>query len=277
MYRLAFVSFHGCPVARLGQKDSGGMNVYVLQIARDLAAQGNLVDVYTRYHDPSDPRVIDLGNGARVIHIEAGPHQSDKETLYGYIPEFIRNLENYCSTEHLSYDLIHSHYWLSGSVGMHLGQSWNTPHVTTFHTLAKAKLRARVGELESNLRVSEEQKIVSEANSIIVSTEQEKQDLVQLYEASKEKIEVVSPGVDTDQFHPKDKIEARKSLGFTDDKVVLYVGRIEPLKGLDILITAFSELDDISDVKLVIVGGNLDAPDEELYKKLLNLKFSIVF
>lgn len=262
MYRLALVSFHGCPVARLGERDSGGMNVYVLQVARELARKGHLVDVYTRCHDPSDPQVVDLGYGARVIHLEAGPYDGTKATLYQYIPEFVGNLQNFTRTEGVSYDLIHSHYWLSGRVGMALRSQWDVPHVTTFHTLARTKLNARAGESESDLRVRVEETIMEEADAIVVSTNQETQDLARLYGTPGHNVSVVPAGVDTEVFRPSDRYEARRDLGLTRQNVVLYVGRIEPLKGLDILIGAVACIEDIPDIGLVVVGGSLGADDE---------------
>ena len=262
MYRLAFVSLHGCPVARLGEKDSGGMNVYVLHLARELARQGNPVDVYTRYHDPNDTQVVDLGHGARVIHIKAGPYDGTKETLYEHIPEFVGNLQMFQRSEGVSYDLIHSHYWLSGRVGMILSGQWDVPHVSTFHTLARAKLKARAGEKEPALRVRVEENVMRDVDAIVVSTEQEKQDLVRLYRAAVHNAWVVPAGVDIERFRPTDQAEARKALGLTERNIILYAGRIEPLKGLDILIGALAGIEDTSDTRLVIVGGSLGADGE---------------
>ena len=275
MDRLAFVSFHGCPVARLGERDSGGMNVYVLQIARELARKGHLVDVYTRGHDPSDPQVVDLGYGARVIHLEAGPYDGMKATLYQYIPEFVGNLQNFTRTEGVSYDLIHSHYWLSGRVGMALRSQWDVPHVTTFHTLARTKLNARAGESESDLRVRVEETIMEEADSIVVSTNQEAQDLARLYGTPGHNVSVVPAGVNTEVFRPSDRYEARRDLGLTRQNVVLYVGRLEPLKGLDILIGAVACIEDISDIALVVVGGSAGADDEMGRLKALSHELGI--
>ena len=269
MYRLAFLSFHGCPVARLGEKDSGGMNVYVLQLARELARQGHLIDVYTRYHDPNDPQIVDLGGGARIIHLKAGPYDETKETLYEYIPEFVINLQKFQPSEAVRYDLIHSHYWLSGRVGMVLSEQWNVPHVSTFHTLARAKLRARAGEDESELRLSVEENVMRSVDAIVVSTEQEKQDLVRLYRAVLRNVRVVPAGVDAELFQPADATDARRDLGLTEGKIILYVGRIEPLKGLDILISALTLMEDTSDTRLVIVGGEL-GKDAEI-KRLKSL------
>ena len=136
MYRLALLSVHGCPVARLGEKDTGGMNVYVLQVARELGRRGHKVDVFTRIHDPNDPQIIELGCNARVIHLNGGPYGEAKEGLHRFIPQFLESLIRFQDEEGVSYDLIHSHYWLSGLAGVELSRTWSVPHATTFHTLA---------------------------------------------------------------------------------------------------------------------------------------------
>lgn len=256
MHRLALLSFHGCPVARLGEKDTGGMNVYVLQLAREFGLRGNQADVYTRCHDPRDPQIVQLGDGARVIHLRAGPYDSTKESLYEYIPEFLSNLCSFQRSEGADYDLIHSHYWLSARVGMTLGRKWCVPHAVTFHTLAKTKLRARAGEKEPDLRISVEERVARAADALIISTEQEKKDLVRLYRAPAHKARVVPAGVDPEMFRPVDRGQARRDLGLAEKKVILYVGRIEPIKGLDILINAVALLEEGDDTRLLVVGGS---------------------
>ena len=263
MYRLALLSFHGCPVARLGEKDTGGMNVYVLQLAREFGRRGHQVDVYTRCHDPKDPQIVDLGDGARVIHLNAGPHDTTKDSFYEYIPEFMGNLCAFKASEGIEYDLIHSHYWLSGRVGVILGRKWGIPHAVTFHTLAKTKLRARAGERESDLRVGVEERVVRVSDGLIVSTEQERQDLIRLYGAQGHKVRVIPAGVDLGMFKSVDKSVARATLGLNGKKVILYVGRIDPIKGLDNLVEAFALLEEKDDATLLIVGGKR-GHDEEL-------------
>ena len=253
--RLALLSFHGCPVARLGEKDTGGMNVYVLQLAREFAARGYRVDVFTRHHDPQDPRIVELEDGARVVHLDAGPYDAAKQDLFNYIPRFISELREFQQSERLAYDVIHSHYWLSGRVGMTLRSAWRVPHVTTFHTLAKTKLRARSGERESQLRQDVEALVISSADGIVVSTEEEKRDVIALYGAHPRKVEVIPAGVNLDMFSPMDREEARRDLGIREENVVLYVGRIEPLKGIDLLIRAASMLECAPDLRVLVVGG----------------------
>ena len=250
------MSFHGCPVARLGEKDTGGMNVYVLQLAREFAAKGYEVDVFTRYHDPHDPKVVELEDGARVIHLDAGPLDAAKEDLFSYIPMFIRELYDFQQSEETRYDMIHSHYWLSGRVGMALSRKWNVPHATTFHTLAKTKLRARVGEREPQLRQDIEALVMSDSDGIVVSTEEEKHDVISLYNAPPHKVEVIPAGVNLEMFSPVEQDYARRELGIEEENIILYVGRIEPLKGIDILIRAVPLLECANDLRVMVVGGN---------------------
>ena len=256
MCRLAILSFHGCPVARLGEKDTGGMNVYVLQLTREFARKGIEVDVFTRYHDPDDPKIVELEDGARVIHLKAGSYEAAKEDLFDYIPEFLSELYSFQKTEGTTYDLVHSHYWLSGRVGMTLSRTWNVPHVATFHTLAQTKLRARVGEREPARRSKVESLVMRDADAIIVSTEEEKQDAVRLYDAHPQKIKVIPAGVNLDTFKPVNQSIARQRVGIHEKQVILYVGRVEPLKGIDVLLEAAALLDRSDDIRVLIVGGS---------------------
>ena len=260
--RFALLSVHGCPVARLGERDSGGMNVYVLQLAKELGRRGHSADVFTRYHYPKDPQVIEVGDNARVVHIKAGPYFEAKESLYRYVPEFLDNLRRFQRAEGLRYEIIHSHYWLSGCVGLELSTEWRSPHVVTFHTLAKRKVRARVGETETQLRVESETRVVRAAAAAVVSTQEEREDLSRLYGVPVEKVRVVPAGVDLGLFRPGDKETARDTLGIAEDSVVLSVGRVQPLKGLDILIGAVARMQQDDSWRLLVVGGTLGRDDE---------------
>ena len=177
----------------------------MLQLAREFAAKGYEVDVFTRYHDPDDPAIVQLDDGARVIHLDAGPIDAAKEDLFNYIPAFIRELYEFQRSEETRYDVIHSHYWLSGRIGMSLSREWNVPHATTFHTLAKTKLRARAGEREPQLRQEIEALVMSDSDGIVVSTEEEKHDVISLYDAPPHKVEVIPAGVNLDMFSPVDQ------------------------------------------------------------------------
>ena len=279
--RLALLSFHGCPVARLGEKDTGGMNVYVLQLAREFAAKGRQVDVFTRYHDPDDPKIVELEDGARVVHLDAGPLDAAKEDLFNYIPTFVRELREFQNSERTRYDSIHSHYWLSGRVGMTLSREWNVPHAATFHTLAKTKLRARAGEREPMLRQEIEALVMSDADGIIVSTDEEKRDVVSLYDAPEHKVEVIPAGVNLDMFSPVEQNAARREIGVAEENVILYVGRVEPLKGIDILVRAVPLLECADNLRLLIVGGNPSGDAErgrlESMAESLGIRDSVTF
>lgn len=258
---LALLSFHSCPVGRLGEKDTGGMNAYVLQLAREYARRGNRVDVFTRHHDPNDPKIVEIEDGARVIHLDSGPANAAKSDLFGHIPRFLGELYRFQRAEGTRYDIVHSHYWLSGRVGMALSREWGCPHVATFHTLAKTKMRARAGEREPQLREDVEGLIMSDADGVIVSTEEERQDIARYYGAPRHNIEVIPAGVNLEMFQPVDRVEARAALasewGIRDEeRVILYVGRIEPLKGIDILLRALPMLEHDGAVRALIVGGN---------------------
>ena len=262
MERIAFISVHGCPSAKLGVRDTGGMNVYIRQVAQELGKRGVLVDIYTRYHDSNDPQVEDMGNGVRVIHIAAGRHSTPKEVIPKHLPEFVCGVLNYTEQEGLSYDLIHSHYWLSGRVGAILGHHWRIPHVASFHTLAEVKQRARVGEQEPVARAVGERKVIASADRIVVFTQHERDAMMRLYDAPSHKIDVIPCGVDVDLFRPMDQGLARDKLGLNGHKVVLYVGRLAPLKGVDILLRAVAQLEERDNTEVLIVGGDLESDRE---------------
>ena len=263
MLRLALICFHSCPTGRLGEKDTGGMNVYVRQLARRLAARGAYVDIFTRCHDPEDPQIVHIGERARVIHLKAGPLALLKEDLYQHIPEFTAALADFARRERLAYDLIHSHYWLSGSIGLAVSRRWQAPHIATFHTLARTKMQARPGEQEVEQRAGVEKAVMDGVDAIVVSTAIERDEIAELYCAPRSKAAVIPPGVDLDLFKPADKAQARRELGLQDEPIVLYVGRIEPLKGIDILLRALALPDCAANARLIIVGGDQENDAEQ--------------
>lgn len=259
---IAILSFHSCPLAPLGEKDIGGMNSYLLQVARGLGRRGHLVDVFTRHHDPKDPEIVELDTGVRIIHLRAGSYDLQKKELHRHSLEFLNNLRWHQQNDRRTYDIIHSHYWLSGKVGMMLSKAWMVPHITSFHTLAKTKLRARVGEKESDLRLSDEHLIIRSADGIVTLAESEKQDMIRLYGAKRNRIKVIPPGVDLKLFAPRDKRIARRKLNLGNGKLVLFAGRAEPIKGLDILVEAIANLEENSGANLVVVGGTVGHDSE---------------
>jgi D-inositol-3-phosphate glycosyltransferase len=233
------------------------MNVYVRELSRQLGQRGYLVDVFTRRSDTESPEVVALDENVRLVHLRAGPlRQVEKEDLRRYAGEFERSLVRFQETHGLRYDIVHSHYWLSGWIGQRLQKRWSVPHVTMFHTLGEVKNRSRITERESSERIRTERELARGADRIVCASQHEKHLLERLYGADPDRIAVVPCGVDLDLFKPADKESARKALGFTDEHIILFVGRIEPLKGLDILISAAAQLEHDPHVYVLIVGGD---------------------
>jgi D-inositol-3-phosphate glycosyltransferase len=253
--KFAVLSVHSCPLGTLGTKDTGGMSVYIREIASELGKQGHLVDIYTRLHDGVPSDVVSLGDGIRLIHLKAGESEIDKLQLYPYLPNFALEVSNHQRLDKYRYDIIYSHYWLSGIVGQFLRGYWDIPHLITFHTLGAVKNKISIGKSEPELRIQSERNLVQGCDGIIATTGKEVDNLVNHYEASIGKTSVIPCGVNLETFHLLDKVGARESLGLGKDPVVLFVGRIEPLKGIDRLIKAFSLLTSWPKIKLIIIGG----------------------
>ena len=273
--RIALICFHSCPVGRLGETKTGGMNVYVRQLARELASKGCRVDVFTRMHDPAEPQVVPISDNARVIHLEAGPVDAPLIDLYSYASAFAEAVIQFRQSEGAEYALIHSHYWLSGVIAMELSRRLDVPHIATFHTLARTKQRARAGERETERRATAEQRVIDSADGLVVSTHIEREDIGGLYGTNGAPIEVIPPGVDLTLFKPVDAGLARRDLGLPDKRTILYVGRIEPLKGLDILLRSVALLQGAADTHLLIVGGNAEEDAELERLKTLALSLNI--
>jgi D-inositol-3-phosphate glycosyltransferase len=262
MARVAMISVHGCPLDQLGSREVGGMQVYVRELSRELGRQGLHVDVFTRKTDPRLPRVVEFGERARVIHLDAGPaRRIDKNAVVQHLPAFIDNLDRFNHREGIEQQYVHSHYWLSGWVGARLGELWRAPHVTTFHTLGRVKNRAnqtaggRGGQLETDRRIEIERRVIRRADAIVASTEHERGALVEQYGARREAVAVVPPGADLSTFEPIGRGEARAALGL-DGEVLLFVGRIDPVKGLDTLLEAVRQLEHRPELRLLVIGGS---------------------
>jgi D-inositol-3-phosphate glycosyltransferase len=267
---VAMISLHTSPQDPPGSGDAGGMNVYILSVAGKLAEQGIPVDIYTRCHGQNLPTVQELGAGARLIQVQAGPCAPVlKENLPGLLPAFLDGVLTYAAAEgdgrpsrHSPYDLVHSHYWLSGWVGSRAKRIWGVPLVTSFHTLGMVKDSAMPAPAarEPVSRVHGEQRLVRASDRILTPTAAEAHELVDLYHADPERIRVVAPGVDRSLFSPRPKEEAKARLRMTNVRLLLYVGRLQPLKGPDVAIRALAEAvradpEATRDVALAVVGG----------------------
>ena len=260
--RVAILSVHTCPLAALGGKETGGMNVYVRATARELGRMGVHVDVFTRSQNPGIRRVVELGTGARVIHLPAGPEAPmAREVVHRHLPEFVDGVEAHRRAEGLEYDLIHGHYWLSGVAGLALRESWGVPFVQMFHTLGRLKnsVAKTPAEVEPEIRLSEEDRIVRLADRVVAANVVERAHLAWYYGASTDRIAVIPCGVDTELFRPMPQVEAKRLLALPPDPLLLYVGRLQPIKGLETLLEAMTALDGAA--QLLIVGGDQDEPE----------------
>ncbi|MDO9085714.1 MAG: glycosyltransferase [Anaerolineaceae bacterium] len=282
MINIAMLSYHTCPLATLGGKDTGGMNVYVHQLTRTLGKLGVHVDVFTRSQDEHVPHVLhDLGYHNRVVHIPAGPEiPLPKTELERYIPKFVQGVKSFVESKNIHYDLIHSHYWMSGIAAIDLSESWDIPFLHMFHTLVlmKNRIARSPQEMEGEYRLIGEKKVIAKANRIIAATLAEKSQLEFLYDTPSSKISVIPPGVDIRHFYPIPKDEAKEVVGVPQEAtMILFVGRIEPLKGIDNLIQAIS-LNHKSGVlkccphTLVIIGGEPNAKPEEMNAEMARLQ-----
>lgn len=260
------ISYHTCPLASEEGKETGGMNVYVYELSSALSRLGYEVDVVTRSQDARVEKVVQVEKGFRVIHLVAGPeHPQPRKKVIDFVGEFIESLKAFIKDEHRHYDLIHAHYYLSGliALGIRTPETHAVPFVLTFHTLALMKnLVARASwEEESRARIDAEFTLLQEANAIIAPSASDKHYLMYLYEASEEKIVEIAPGVNLKLFRPMQKTAAKSHLGISQTrKTLLFVGRIEPLKGIDMLLYAVKILKaqhpDMP-LTLLIVGGDI--------------------
>lgn len=271
--RIAMLSVHTCPLAMLGGKETGGMNVYVRDLSRELIRRGHRVDVYTRSQDPGVPRISNgLGAGARVIHIPAGPeHPYDKRLVYDHLPEFVDGVLAQAEADSVRYDVLHSHYWLSGAAARELRQQWDAPIAHMFHTLGKMKnaVAQRVEERETARRIEVETEVARFSDLLIAATPVEEEQLVRFYGADPASIRVISPGVDMERFHPIPAVFAKERIALCPDcRVILFVGRIEPLKGIDNLLRAIAQVvgerPELREGLIVpIIGGDPDLIRED--------------
>lgn len=262
------LSYHTCPLATLGGKDTGGMNVYVRDLTVELGRRGIGVDVFTRSQDEHVPHVLhDLGYGNRIVHVPAGPETPlPKDQLAAHLPTFTGYIQDFASAKRIRYDVIHSHYWLSGLAALELRGQWGTPVIHMFHTLAAMKNRvARQGEeRDANDRFEAETRLLRHADRVVAATQAELAQFQWLYHADTRRVVVIPPGVDTGHFYPIPADEAREFAGVPEDKrMILFVGRVEPLKGIDNLLKGIAILraqdpDLGSSVCLAVIGGEAD-------------------
>lgn len=296
MCRIAMISMHTCPLAcpqaLLGGRETGGMNVYVRELSRELGRRGKSVDVFTRFQDTSTEQIQLLGDDARVIHLPAGPMAPyDKNKLIGHVEQFTCGIEAFALQHGIHYDLVHGNYWLSGLVGHVLQKQWGVPLVQMFHTLGHLKnsVAKESADREVDIRIEAEEQVMGWADKLIAATPLEKAQMAWHYGADTSKISVVPAGVDTELFRPRDRAQVRRELGLPDldTPILLFVGRIERLKGIDTLLESVAVVSRTCsgrNLKVLIVGGGDQTEDEnaelhrvvELHKEL-NLEEQVEF
>ncbi len=265
--RVAMISVHTSPLATLGAKDAGGLNVYVRELSRQLGRRGVAVDLFTRRADPDTPDVVPLGDGVRVIHVSAGPPAPlDKDALFDHLPRFASEMALFALRDGVSYDIAHGHYWLSGWVAHLLRRYWSAPTVQMFHTLGRLKqgAAAAVGAAdgrEPERRIETERRIMREIDAIVAANARERAEIGWWYGVRAPKIHTIGCGIDLDLFRPRDRAAARAELGLGPEPIVLFVGRIDPVKGIEFLIDGFAALRERREgalpPSLVIAGGEL--------------------
>jgi len=311
--RVAQILYHTCPLASEEGKESGGANVYVLKLSEELSKLGVQVDMFTRSEDENTPHVVNLNPNLRLIHVKAGPEKTcAKNELIKFIPEFVENLSRYISvgarpalprgrfprpqggeTPPLRYDILDCHYYMSGLSGLQLEKQLINSNVVTgfkpvttikklitFHTLGLIKnLVARSpSEIADSTRINAEKELVEKFDAVVAPSKNERDYLHYLYEADQKKINIVSPGFDPEIFKPMDKIEAKKKIGADPNhKIILFVGRIEPLKGIDSLFYAMKILVEkcpTCEICLWVIGGekNQNNNNNETMKQLNNIR-----
>lgn len=276
--RLALLSVHTSPLAQLGGNKTGGMNVYIRELAQELGRRGVTVDIYTRKAAAHLPLVDHtLGPNVRVICILAGPEMPlNPDDVYAHLPQFTAGVLAFTTSEGLRYDLLYSHYWLSGLVAHQLKDIWGTPFVQMFHTLGHMKNRIvpdGILQLAPDVRVHYETQITGWANRIVAATPAEQAQLLWLYRTDRRKIVVIPPGVNTERFHVISMANAKQKLGIpVERQLLLFAGRIEPLKGVDSILQALHLIQQrnptlLHHVRFVVVGGDITSThDRELVR-----------
>lgn len=259
--RVAMLSVHTSPLHQPGTGDGGGLNVYVMETGRRLAARGVHVDVYTRATEPDLPSVVEIADGFEVHHVVAGPVAPiDKNDLPDHLWAFLLGIENHVNEHGVdrAYDALHSHYWLSGWVGRRLRDRWAVPLVQSFHTLARVKNAALApgDEPEPTVRLRAEARIVDEADRIVVPVCGEARLLHRTYGTSGARLSVVRPGVDLNRFRPDGPVATPDEAPAGDGPLLLFVGRLQPLKGPDVAVRTLAEVRrTVSDARLLMIGG----------------------
>ena len=265
------ISMHTSPTASLGQNGNGGLNVYVREVASSFSERGIATDIFTRRQTPDDPAIEALAPLSRVIYLPAGK-SLDKYSLYNEVPAFAAGIRSFADREQIEYDLLYSHYWLSGEVACLLrpGMAAGWAHIAHTLGLVKNRTLASGARPEPALRIRVEGEVAQQADLLIASTTDEAEDLIQSYKADPERVYVVAPGIDLGTFQPLDRADARRKVGYGPGRLLLFVGRLERLKGVETAIRALALLRDRAhdDLRLIVLGEDVRDGDESEKERL---------
>lgn len=280
--KICTISFHSCPYSSLGGDGSGGMSVYLKELTAGLVSfPGVRVDIHTRAQNTICVEEKDISPQIRVVQLKGGPERPiDRKNLFEFIPEFSENLIDYIHRKRENYDIVHTHYWLSGLAGGYVKQKLGLPLVHTYHTLGFLKTKA-LGRKEHKSRINSEQHIAQIADVIISPSSEERNNLIEAYGISPSKVKVVYPGVNPRIFYPGTNAMVQKQMKYNaDDTILLYVGRIEPVKGLSVVIEALRLLKENNPqksdkVKLLVVGGGKKDEEFSSNKEVSRIKRAI--
>ena len=266
--KIAMLSIHSSPIGDLGTRDTGGMSVYVLEIAKELGKKGHHVDIFTQHNTGRHDPVIHLHDNVRLVHISGGTRENlTKSSLHEVLPKLFYQLESFRIKEDITYDIIHSHYWLSGVLGLKLQSAWNAYHFITYHTIGAVKNLTCPSENASHLRLTNEKKLANLCHQIVLPTQKEKEHLIHYYNAPADKIRIVPCGVNLEHFKPMNGLSVRRHLALhVDDLIILYVGRYTPIKGVDRMLSTFRYLTHLPHLRLVMVGG--DGEHSSMFRQL---------
>ena len=267
--RIALLSVHGDPKLQAGGKDAGGMNIYIREVVEKLINSNVEVDVFTRDHNRKNEIEGHFAN-VNVNYIKAGESYIDKVGIFDHIDQFVEGVNEFKKLKNIQYDLIFAHYWLSGVASLKLKKIWNIPVITTFHTMQEIKQEAFPFNIDDPQRETQEKLVSQESDALVVWSKHEKNFIASNYKVDPKKIYIIPPGVDLELFKPIDQKEAREEINIQNDlKVILFVGRLERLKGLDTLLEALSMIDQ-EKINLLVVGGLYNISEVTRLKKLCN-------
>lgn len=283
LLNIAMLSIHSSPLGELGTINTGGMSIYVRELASELARLGHTIDIFTCAGTNGHEPVVQLAQNVRLIHLSIPEaNLSIKQDLFPLLPHIFKILEDYTSKEKLRYDIVHSHYWLSGCLGSMIQEKWHIPHVIMFHTLGLMKTPIAPEEREAQQRISQEKKLVIQSQKIIAPTHQEKKNLIDFYNTNPDKIDIIPGGVNLDLFQIGRNRDAWKAIHIDcDEPLLLFVGRFAVEKGISFLFEAIQLLHKKKTLQLMVIGGdgNHDPRQQELadYAAQLQIEKQVYF